>query len=367
MATCWASWADVLPMIQARHPAVAALMVQHLEGESWSPSMAAASRAATQLEGMAGFAVPLWSDLARGLRPEQRDHEPGTARAGWQYEASSRVDFKASCLFPHMSPSERALVRSQSGSGAGVALLTSPSSPLTGIESPLFRALLLQRRLRLPLPLSERMCRCGHFIDSYGHHRAACSRTGVLGRRGFALESVAVRICREAGGPIAANLFVTWIWGCPGEGTTGAWRLSWTVCLFMAVPSWQLTPRWSLHSRAVENQGEEPQTVTEWPLQQLAETRKEHTLSWLDLVHACDWWFSLWKWGTGGPRKPRSLCGCWQGLGPDLNHDSCDVVLSKRGDSVGSGIISCTSKVICCFVVGSAGGLGSDGHAPSRG
>ena len=84
---CWASWADVLPMIQARHPAVAALMVQHLEGESWSPSMAAASRAATQL-GMAGFAVPLWSDLACGLRPEQRepeDHEPGTARAGWQH------------------------------------------------------------------------------------------------------------------------------------------------------------------------------------------------------------------------------------------------------------------------------------------
>ena len=36
-----------LPMIQARHPAVAALMVQHLEGESWSASMAAASRAAT--------------------------------------------------------------------------------------------------------------------------------------------------------------------------------------------------------------------------------------------------------------------------------------------------------------------------------
>ena len=92
VATCWASWADVLPMIQARHPAVAALMVQHLEGESWSPSMAAASRAATQLEGMAGFAVLLWSDLARGLRPEQRepeDHEPGTVRASWQHEASS--------------------------------------------------------------------------------------------------------------------------------------------------------------------------------------------------------------------------------------------------------------------------------------
>ena len=82
---CWASWADVPPMIQARHPTVAALMVQHLEGESWSPSMQAASRAATRLEGIASFAVPQWSDLAGGLWPEQldpEDHEPGSSRAG---------------------------------------------------------------------------------------------------------------------------------------------------------------------------------------------------------------------------------------------------------------------------------------------
>ena len=85
VAACWASWADVLPMIQARHPAVAALIVQHLEGESWSPSMEVASRAATQLEGMAGFAVLQWSDLAGGLRPERQepeDHEPGSSQAG---------------------------------------------------------------------------------------------------------------------------------------------------------------------------------------------------------------------------------------------------------------------------------------------
>ena len=133
VAACWAYWADVLPMIQARHPTVGALMVQPLEGESWSPNMEAASRAATQLERMASFAVPQWSDLAGGLRPEQRepeDHEPGSSRAGWQYKVSSRVeqDVRASCLFPHMSPGERVLVRSQSGPGACVALLTSPSS-----------------------------------------------------------------------------------------------------------------------------------------------------------------------------------------------------------------------------------------------
>ena len=60
------------------------------------------------------------------------------------------------------------------------------------IEAPLFRVL-VQRRLRLNF-----LCGCG----------AACSRTGVLGRRGFALESALARDCREAGGRVATNLFV---------------------------------------------------------------------------------------------------------------------------------------------------------------
>ena len=50
-----------------------------------------------------------------------------------------------------------------------------------GIESHLFRVL-LQRRLRRRLPLSSRFCWCG--FDVFGHYRAACSRTGELGRRG---------------------------------------------------------------------------------------------------------------------------------------------------------------------------------------
>ena len=77
----------------------------------------------------------------------------------------------------------------------------------------------------------------------------------MLGRRGFALESAAARICREAGGRVAANLFVRIMdLGLPRAGDKR--RLEVVV-----VPKWQLTPRWSLHSRAMENQGEEPQTV----------------------------------------------------------------------------------------------------------
>ena len=67
---------------------------------------------------------------------------------------------------------------------------------------------LLLRRLRLPLPLSARSCRCGRPLDVLGHHRAACGTAGVLARRGWVLENVAARVCREAGGSVRVNVLV---------------------------------------------------------------------------------------------------------------------------------------------------------------
>ena len=106
-----------------------------------------------------------------------------------------------------LADSERALLRAQSGPAAGMSLSAVPSSPQTRIESQLFRVLLL-RRLRLPLPPASRLCRCGRLLDNFGHHRASCAQAGVLGRRGFAVESVAARICREARGRVATNVLV---------------------------------------------------------------------------------------------------------------------------------------------------------------
>ena len=68
--------------------------------------------------------------------------------------------------------------------------------------------MLLLRRLRLPHSLTLRNCRCGLPLDACGHHRAACARARVLGRRGYALESAAARICREAGGRVTTNVMV---------------------------------------------------------------------------------------------------------------------------------------------------------------
>ena len=195
---------------EQKRPRIADEMVYQLEGMTQSPSLTAAKSAAAELDQF--FDVPQWSALATGLRPPPRkpeQQEPGAPRQGWQHEAAACVErrFRETTLFPRMDPCERAMVRSQAGPNAWVALSTCPSSPLTRIDSPLFRVL-LQRRLSLPFPLSKRICGCGLPNDIFGHHRAACSRTGMLGRRGFPLESAAARICREAGGRVATNLHV---------------------------------------------------------------------------------------------------------------------------------------------------------------
>ena len=102
---------------------------------------------------------------------------------------------------PGLSERDRALMRSQSGSG--VAFSTTPCTPLTRqlFRVPCFVAFVFPS-------FSRRFCRCGRLFDALGHHRAVCARAGVLGRCGFALESAAARICREAGGRLTTNIFL---------------------------------------------------------------------------------------------------------------------------------------------------------------
>ena len=108
---------------------------------------------------------------------------------------------------PVLSDSEKAQLRSQSGPFSGAALSATPSSFPTRIAPHLFRVLLL-RRLRLPLPPTVRTCRCGRQLDSFGHHRAACAQSGLLARRGFAVENAVARVCREAGARVSTNVMV---------------------------------------------------------------------------------------------------------------------------------------------------------------
>ena len=193
----WASRADCIPTIDARHPAVAESLVRELEGHPHSPCLRAAQEAAWDLEGVLGWSPPSWFAVRNGARPDTHqpeEFEPGGKR-GWQHEAASRVDqrFRDEDLFVRLTNSGQALVRSQGGRGAGLALATCPTCRIRRIEPQLFRIVLL-RRLNLPLPLSARFCRCGLPLDLRGHHRAACSRAGILGRR--------------AGGRVTTNVMV---------------------------------------------------------------------------------------------------------------------------------------------------------------
>ena len=209
-AAYWSSWADCLPMVHHRHPMVAATLVAQLSGNPETRCLSAVREAKHELA-IAGFESPSWQAIACGARPARRepeDHEPGTVRRGWQHEAASVVEERArEAMFTRVSDQVKALVRSQGGPGAGAPFTATPTCRETTIPSHLFRVLLL-RRLRQQLPLAGRACRCGRLLDSFGHHRAACPRAGVLSRRGFSLESAAARICREAGGRVRTNAFV---------------------------------------------------------------------------------------------------------------------------------------------------------------
>ena len=140
------------------------------------------------------------------MKPE--DAEPRTVRRGWQHKACSCVErqFREE-LFAHAPAQVKALVRSQGGVGAGAALTVPSPSRETTLPSHLIRVILL-KHLRQALPLCARWCRCGRQIDAFGHHLAACAQAGVLNRRGFAVESILARICREAQGRVRTNVMV---------------------------------------------------------------------------------------------------------------------------------------------------------------
>ena len=172
----WASWADCLSMFFKRYRDLVTDFVDQLEGVPEAEHLRCAALAARRLDGVQGFEIPSWRALMEGARPPPRDpedDEPGSQRQGWQHEASSRIEreFRDAQLFPTINDAQRALLRSQSGPGAGVFLRTTPCNPVTRLDSFTFRILL---------------CR----------------------RLGFAVERVVARVCREGGARVSTNIMV---------------------------------------------------------------------------------------------------------------------------------------------------------------
>ena len=212
-AAFWASWADTLEMIRNRCPSIANNILDALTNPVEAPELFQELDHCRRLLEDEGFALaPSWQDLAWGTRPPGPGldvFEPGEMRHGWQFHAASSREafYRQEQFLPSLPRNQQALLRSQSGPGAGAAFSSVPYSSLTSFSCQCFRAILL-RRLRLPLPACERVCRCGRSLDNLGDHRAACPHAGILASRGFALEAAAARICREAGARVVTNCFV---------------------------------------------------------------------------------------------------------------------------------------------------------------
>ena len=184
-----------MPVIGERHPRVFARMLMGLadpRGASAAPSTRAAAQAEAALR-LEGFHAPPWTALADGLATGEASHF-GDAARGWQQAACASLD-------------QRALetLLAEAGPGGSLALTALPTREEFTLQDDTFRCVLL-RRLRLPLPLEARACRCGGALDELGDHRAACPTAGVLVRRACPLERAAARICREAGARVATNV-----------------------------------------------------------------------------------------------------------------------------------------------------------------
>ena len=104
---------------------------------------------------------------------------------GWQQKATKCLHqkFMEEQHWMAITNADKALMHSQRGALVSAVFTTMPTNRMTRIEAQPCR-ILLCRRLRLPLPLSSRTCRCGRLLDKFGHHRAACSEAGVWGKRG---------------------------------------------------------------------------------------------------------------------------------------------------------------------------------------
>ena len=86
--------------------------------------------------------------------PREQDPEPSQPKAGWQQRATEKLEqkFVREEVWPVLSDSTRALLRSQHGPLASAPLTALPTSKATRLEAQPFRVFLC-RRLHLPLPL----------------------------------------------------------------------------------------------------------------------------------------------------------------------------------------------------------------------
>ena len=165
-AAYWASWADALPMIQGRVPQIAGLVVQLLDQDA-TGCLGELQQATATLDWSGFVGTPNWRSLsARARPPPMSQAEPGEWQHGWQYYASSSLEFhfRETVVLAQSSAADQAHLRSHSGPGANEVLGTAPTKPEFTVEAAVFRTLILER-LRLPLGITDARCQCGGHLE----------------------------------------------------------------------------------------------------------------------------------------------------------------------------------------------------------
>ena len=196
-----------------RNPTVADAVVESMSSheEPVEECLGELKRATDRLDSEGFWWRPTWPDLRAGSRPETHaEGEPGEWQHGWQYWSSSISDsyFRKGTMLSGCTAARRAHLWSHSGRNAGVALAHCPTSPEFTIPPHLFRTLLLER-MSLPLQMTEARCEgCHALLDSCGHHRASCPRSGRVKKRATPTEHTVARIFREAGATVRKNVFL---------------------------------------------------------------------------------------------------------------------------------------------------------------
>ena len=109
-----------------------------------------------------GARIPSWDAVAGGVRPGTRlkDREPNEPHHGWQKVVSTRVNthHREEVVWPPLSPSEQASVRSQSGPVMSVPFTTYPVDPVMRIDSQSFRGVVVAPPLFTAAPLQPFLC-----------------------------------------------------------------------------------------------------------------------------------------------------------------------------------------------------------------
>ena len=213
-AAHWASWIDALPVLAAKAPRLAALIVTDLERASGPTTecLQEVAHARARLVELGAEHVPTWQEAVSGCEPPQPQINTGTdleLSRGWQWYASSvRESFFAErILRPICDPPQRATLISQAASG-GAWLRAIPSEKALEFL-PLRFHVAMRRRLRWPLPLASHRCRgrtCMQALDELGDHAASCTRSGLLKLRSRPIEQMWVRILREARARVRENV-----------------------------------------------------------------------------------------------------------------------------------------------------------------